>query len=99
MEKFHLIAPCYFGTESTTAFEARRLGAENVQVTDGRVAFEGGVDMIAAANLNLRCAERVVILLKTACISADIAAIPQWHPSRKRWLLPLPIWAVCAATP
>ena len=56
MEKFHLIAPCYFGTESTTAFEARRLGAENVQVTDGRVAFEGGVDMIAAANLNLRCA-------------------------------------------
>ncbi len=65
MEKFHLIAPCYFGTESTTAFEARRLGAENVQVTDGRVAFEGGVDMIAAANLNLRCAERVVILLKT----------------------------------
>lgn len=65
MEKFHLIAPCYFGTESTTAFEVRRLGAEDVKVTDGRVAFSGGVDMIAAANLNLRCAERVVILLKT----------------------------------
>ena len=65
MEKFRLIAPCYFGTESTTAFEVRRLGAEDVQVTDGRVAFSGGADMIAAANLNLRCAERVVVLLKT----------------------------------
>lgn len=65
MEKFRLIAPCYFGTESTTAFEVRRLGAEDVQVTDGRVAFSGGADMIAAANLNLRCAERVVLLLKT----------------------------------
>lgn len=65
MEKFRLIAPCYFGTESTTAFEVRRIGAEDVQVTDGRVAFTGTVETIAAANLNLRCAERVVILLKT----------------------------------
>ena len=62
--KFELIAPCYFGTESTAAFEVRRLGAENVQVTDGRIAFSGDESMIAAANLNLRCAERVLILLK-----------------------------------
>ena len=62
--KFDLIAPCYFGTESTAAFEVRRLGAENVQVTDGRIAFSGDESMIAAANLNLRCAERVLILLK-----------------------------------
>ena len=63
--KFDFITPCYFGTESTAAFEVRRLGAENVQVTDGRIAFSGDVDMIAAANLNLRCAERVLILLKS----------------------------------
>ena len=49
--KFDLIAPCYFGTESTAAFEVRRLGAENVQVTDGRIAFSGDESMIAAANL------------------------------------------------
>ena len=36
--KYHLIAPCYFGTESTAAFEVRRIGAEEVQVTDGRIA-------------------------------------------------------------
>ena len=37
---------------------------ENVQVTDGRVTFTGGPSMIAAANLNLRTAERVLLLLK-----------------------------------
>ena len=46
-------------------FEVKRLGAQNIQVTDGRVAFQGGADMIAAANLNLRTAERVLLLLAT----------------------------------
>lgn len=63
--KYHLIAPCYFGTESTAAFEVRRIGAEEVQVTDGRIAFTGGPEIIAAANLNMRCAERVLLLLKS----------------------------------
>lgn len=63
--KYHLIAPCYFGTESTAAFEVRRIGAEEVQLTDGRIAFTGGPEIIAAANLNLRCAERVLLLLKS----------------------------------
>ena len=62
---YRLIAPCYFGTESTAAFEVRRLGAEDVQVTDGRIAFSGPASLIAEANLNLRCAERVLLLLKT----------------------------------
>ncbi len=31
-----------FGTESTLNFEVKRLGAQNIQVTDGRVAFQGG---------------------------------------------------------
>ena len=79
---YNLIAPCYFGTESTAAFEVRRLGAEDVQVTDGRIAFAGGAELIAAANLNLRCAERVLVLLKSyAAFTFDelfdgVAAIP-----------------------
>ena len=60
---YTLIAPCFFGTESTLAFEVRRLGAQNVQVSDGRVQFEGDAGLIAAANLNLRTAERVLLLL------------------------------------
>lgn len=61
---YTLIAPCFFGTEATLAFEVRRLGAQNVQVSDGRVQFEGDAGLIAAANLNLRTAERVLLLLK-----------------------------------
>lgn len=62
---YTLVAPCFFGTEHTLSFEVKRLGAQNVKVKDGRVAFEGDAAMIAAANLNLRTAERVLLLLKT----------------------------------
>ena len=63
--QFQLIAPCYFGCESTASFELKRIGAQDIKVTDGRLAFSGGAEMIAAANLNLRTVERVLILLKT----------------------------------
>ena len=63
--QYTLITPCFFGTEHTLSFEVKRLGAQNVRVTDGRVAFDGDASMIAAANLNLRTAERVLLLLKT----------------------------------
>ena len=63
--KFELIAPCFFGCESTANFELRRIGAEDIRVSDGRLTFQGGADMIAAANLNLRTVERVMLLLNT----------------------------------
>ena len=62
--QYTLIAPCYFGTESVLSYEVKKLGAENVQVSDGKVTFTGDEHIIAAANINLRTAERVVILLK-----------------------------------
>ena len=46
--KFDFVAPCYFGTESAAAFDFKRIGAENVAVTDGRVSFSGGADTPAA---------------------------------------------------
>ena len=48
--KFELIAPCFFGCESTAKFELTRIGAENIRVDDGRLSFAGGAEMIAAAN-------------------------------------------------
>ena len=60
---YDLIAPCFFGCESTASFELKRLGAQDLQVTDGRLTFRGGAEMIAAANLNLRTVERVMLLL------------------------------------
>ena len=61
--KFELIAPCFFGCESTAKFELNRIGAENIRVDDGRLTFSGGAEMIAAANLHLRTVERVMLLL------------------------------------
>ncbi len=61
--KFELIAPCFFGCESTAKFELTRIGAEDIRVDDGRLSFAGGAEMIAAANLNLRTVERVMLLL------------------------------------
>ncbi len=31
---YTLVAPCFFGTEHTLSFEVKRLGAQNVKVTD-----------------------------------------------------------------
>ncbi|MCI6640103.1 MAG: class I SAM-dependent RNA methyltransferase [Pygmaiobacter massiliensis] len=62
---YHLVAPCYFGTESAAAFDFKRIGAQNVTVTDGRIAFDGDEAIIAKANLNSRCTERIMLLLKT----------------------------------
>ena len=79
-----MIAPCYFGAESATAFDIRRIGARDVTVTDGRVAFTGGADVLAAANLHSRCAERILLLLKTGRAMAfdelfDLAYSVPWE--------------------
>ncbi|MCC8043811.1 MAG: class I SAM-dependent RNA methyltransferase [Oscillospiraceae bacterium] len=58
-----LTCPCHFGLESTLKFEVKRMGGENITVTDGRVTFTGDISMIARANICLATAERVQILL------------------------------------
>ncbi len=63
MKKLTLACPCLFGLESVLAFEVRKLGGENVTVTDGRVTFEGELPMVAKANIWLRTAERVGIVI------------------------------------
>ncbi|MDL2293119.1 class I SAM-dependent RNA methyltransferase [Ruminococcaceae bacterium OttesenSCG-928-D13] len=61
--QFDFTAPCYFGLESAAAFDFRRLGAENLKITDGRVTFTGDARLLADANLWSRCAERIMIKL------------------------------------
>lgn len=61
--KFNFVAPCYFGLESAAAFDFRRLGAENVAISDGRISFYGDERILAAANIWSRCAERILIKL------------------------------------
>lgn len=61
--KITLSCPCHFGLESVLNFEIKKIGGENITVTDGRISFEGGYDILARANICLATAERVQIKL------------------------------------
>ena len=61
--EFRYCVPCLFGLEGLAADELRRLGMAAVSAENGRVFFSGGLDAIAAANLNLRTGERVLLEL------------------------------------
>lgn len=63
--EYDLIAPCYFGTERAAAFDFKNIGARDISVTDGRIAFRGDAAIVAAANLWSRCTERILIRLKS----------------------------------
>lgn len=60
---FTFVAPCYFGLESAAAFDFKRIGAQDVKITDGRIHFSGDEQVLAKANLWSRCTERILILL------------------------------------
>lgn len=55
--------PCLFGLERLVADECKRLELPNVRAENGRVLCDGEAIDIARLNLNLRCGERVLILL------------------------------------
>lgn len=55
--------PCLFGLEGLVGDEVRRLGLGSVQVENGRVLCQGALADIPRLNINLRCGERVLILL------------------------------------
>ncbi|GBG97137.1 THUMP domain-containing class I SAM-dependent RNA methyltransferase [Lactococcus termiticola] len=63
-KQFKLNATAAAGIESLVARELKDLDFENVQIDDrSRVFFEGGLDSIAKANLWLRTADRVKIVV------------------------------------
>ena len=58
-----LVATCLFGLEKLLGNEIDALGLRRLDTMDGRVTFEGELADIPRANIRLRCAERVYILL------------------------------------
>ena len=58
-----LAAPCLFGLESLVSKELKALGAEKVAAENGRVRFAGDEYVLARANLGVRYAERIFIVL------------------------------------
>ena len=57
------MAPCHFGVEAVLKREITDLGYEIEQVEDGRVTFKGDALAVARANIFLRTAERVMIVV------------------------------------
>lgn len=63
MTKIRLCCPCHFGLESVLKYEITKIGGENLNVTNGRISFDGDFSTIARANLWISTAERVLIEL------------------------------------
>ena len=63
MEQLRFACPCGFGLGGVLAGELKRMGAKEVAAADGRVDFSGTVEDLAKANLWLRTAERVLVVL------------------------------------
>lgn len=63
MKTYDLVAPCHFGLEAVTKREIYDLGYEITRVEDGRVTFAGDAEAICRANIFLRSAERVLLLV------------------------------------
>lgn len=63
MDILNLTIPTLLGTENIVANEVRKLGYETTSVKDGRVNFTGDFEAICLSNINLRCAERIMINL------------------------------------
>ena len=61
--KFDIIASTTFGMEYVVKKEAQKLDFSNIEVSNGQVRFEGGFKDIAKANIYLRSAERVYLLV------------------------------------
>jgi len=61
--KLQMTAPCHFGLEKTLAFEIKRSGGENLNITDGRVNFTGSAEVLIRANISCAVAERIGVVL------------------------------------
>lgn len=61
--KLQYVATCLFGLEKPLGEELDALGVTRTGTMDGRVFFEGDEHALVRANLSLRCAERVFLLL------------------------------------
>ena len=68
---FRICCPCHFGLESVLKFELVRLGVAEITAADGRVSFTGDWNDIAAANVELTAAERVLIELGSFSVKAQ----------------------------
>ncbi|PQQ68187.1 THUMP domain-containing class I SAM-dependent RNA methyltransferase [Acetivibrio saccincola] len=61
MKEIELIATCAAGIEAMVKREVQKLGFKDISTENGKVTFKGDLSSIAKANINLRCADRVLL--------------------------------------
>lgn len=61
--EYKAVATCGFGLESVLSFELKKIGVKEIAASDGRVTFSASGEDVARANVWLRTAERVLIVL------------------------------------
>ncbi|MDA3865275.1 MAG: THUMP domain-containing protein [Salinivirgaceae bacterium] len=66
-----LVSKTFLGLEETLAQELRELGAQNVEILNRAVSFEGDKAMLYRANLALRTALNVLMPIKTFTIESQ----------------------------
>ena len=64
MSEYKFAATCLFGLEGFLGEEIDSLGYKRTETIDGRVFFEGDETAIARANINLRTAERLFLIVR-----------------------------------
>ena len=69
--------PCLFGLEALVGDELRRLHMKDIRVENGHVLCCGTVADVARLNLNLRCGERVLVVLGVFTASSFDALFEQ----------------------
>lgn len=100
MEQFRFACPCGFGLESVLSGELKRLGMDEVAAADGRVDFTGTAEDLARANLWLRTAERVLLVLGSfravtfTQLFDGVAALPLERFIGKRDRFPVKGWSL-----
>lgn len=62
---FQIAAACTFGLEGVLKKELIRLGYDNVKADNGKVYFDGNEGDVAKANIQLRTADRVLLVIGT----------------------------------
>lgn len=62
-DTFRLVIPCLLGIEGLVGDEVRHMDAQNVDVQNGRVVFDGTPELLARANYCSRYGERVLVQL------------------------------------
>ncbi len=63
MKEFKIQLTCSFGLEAVVKREAEKLGFESLSVSDGYVEFTGDLKDMAKANIGLRAADKVLLVI------------------------------------